>query len=540
MIRPSDPTQSLFSAEAKEFLRKKLIGKHVRVTIDGKRPAQDGFEEKEMATVIANGQNVALMLVEAGYASVVRHRHDDQDRSPIWDQLVAAEEQARKEQKGMWSPKPPQQAGKMVEASETIQKAKGYLSFLQRQKRVPAVVDYVSSGSRFKVIIPKENARLTFVLGGIRAPRTARNENEKSEPFGEEAYDWAVKRCWQRDVEIDVEDIDRVGGFIGTMYINRENVAKGLLEEGLASVHAYSAEKSGHANELFGAENRAKAAKKGMWHDYDPEAEAAAAASAFDNATEPTSTSTSFERRKDYRDVAVTNVDTTTGTLKIQIVGGSTTGALESLMSEFRKLHVSATPPSSLEGPPKAGQYVSALFSEDRTFYRARVKHVDRAAGTAEVLYIDYGNAEKLPWKSLRVLPDQYGPNRLSGQAKDAKLSFLQFPPTEEYMMDTHSFLCQNIENRNLVANIDREDGNELFVTLWDPKSGGGSGIMGSINAELVQEGLARVVRKKRGARKCWEDVYEEELEALRGLEEGAMENHRGMWEYGDPFADDE
>ena len=75
--KPSDPKQSPFQADAKEFLRKKLIGKHVRVTIDGKKAATEGYEEREVATIIRDEKMVALMLVEAGYASVIRHRRDD-------------------------------------------------------------------------------------------------------------------------------------------------------------------------------------------------------------------------------------------------------------------------------------------------------------------------------------------------------------------------------------------------------------------------------------------------------------------------------
>lgn len=216
----------------------------------------------------------------------------------------------------MYTAKPPQTT-KMVEASETPAKAKGYLGFLQRKKRVPAVVDFVSSGSRFKVIIPSENARLTFVLGGIRAPRTARNATEQSEPFGPEALEYSSKRCMQRDVEIDVDDVDRVGGFIGTMYVNRENVAKGLLEEGLASVNEYSAEKSGHATELFAAENRAKQAKKGVWKDWTPETDTNAHEDVHFNGAAKDET---IEKKKDYRDVIVTNVDERSQ-LKIQLVG---------------------------------------------------------------------------------------------------------------------------------------------------------------------------------------------------------------------------
>jgi staphylococcal nuclease domain-containing protein 1 len=217
----------------------------------------------------------------------------------------------------MYAAKPPP-VTKLVEASESITKAKAYLGVLQRQKRIPAVVDFVASGSRFKVIIPRENVRLTLVLGGIRAPRTARNASEQSEPFGQEALDYSTKRCMQRDVEIDIDDIDRIGGFIGTLYVNRESIAKGLLEEGFATVHAYSAEKSGHGNELFAAEMKAKQARKGMWHDWTPEKDEGG-----ENHTDLAGGAAKeepIERKKDYRDVIVTNVDDQ-GRMKVQLIG---------------------------------------------------------------------------------------------------------------------------------------------------------------------------------------------------------------------------
>lgn len=36
--------------------------------------------------------NVAEQLVEKGLASVVRHKRDDEDRSPDYDKLIAAEQ----------------------------------------------------------------------------------------------------------------------------------------------------------------------------------------------------------------------------------------------------------------------------------------------------------------------------------------------------------------------------------------------------------------------------------------------------------------
>jgi hypothetical protein len=39
-----------------------------------------------------HSSNVAEQLVEKGLASVVRHRRDDEDRSPDYDKLMAAEQ----------------------------------------------------------------------------------------------------------------------------------------------------------------------------------------------------------------------------------------------------------------------------------------------------------------------------------------------------------------------------------------------------------------------------------------------------------------
>ena len=75
--KPTDPKQAPFQNDAKELLRKKLIGKHVKVTVNGKKAASEGYEEREVVTIHVNNKNVALLLVEAGYASVIRHRRDD-------------------------------------------------------------------------------------------------------------------------------------------------------------------------------------------------------------------------------------------------------------------------------------------------------------------------------------------------------------------------------------------------------------------------------------------------------------------------------
>jgi staphylococcal nuclease domain-containing protein 1 len=545
--KPTDPKQSPFGAEAKEFLRKKLIGKHVKFTIDGKRPASEGYDEREMATVTYNKENVAMILVKAGYASVIRHRHDDTDRSPIYDDLLLAEEEAQKEGKGMWNPKPPA-AKQYVDYSESLEKAKRQLTILSRRRKVPAVVDFVKSGSRFTLLVPQENAKLTFVLSGIRAPKSARNPTDKGEPFGQEAHDFANKRCLQRDVEIDVEDCDKVGGFIGTLYVNRESFAKVLVEEGLASVHAYSAEKSGNFNELNGAEKKAKEQRKGIWQDWDPSQDEEADGTDNlngDAAATGDSSTASAKRAADYRDVVVTNVGEDCK-LKLQQIGTNTTGKLTELMNAFRTFHLNPANKTPLPQPPKAGDIVAAQFSEDGEWYRARIRRNDRDAKKADVLYIDYGNEESVPYSKLRPLNQtQFSTQTLKPQAVDAVLSFCQFPVSPEYLRDGVRFLQQEAGTQEqLVAKVNFIDQqNVLYITLLPPSAAAKAAEHGdeekeladSFNAMIIDEGLAMVPKKL----KPWERAYAGALQLLKKRQAVAQDERRGMWEYGDLTEDD-
>jgi staphylococcal nuclease domain-containing protein 1 len=532
--RTNESTEAPFKDEAKEFLRKKLIGKHVKVSIDGSKPAQDGFEAREVATVTVAGKNIGLQLVQEGYASVIRHRKDDTDRASNYDELLAAQETAKEEKKGMWSGKAPK-IKQFVDASESAQKAKIQLSTLARQRKVPGVVDFCKSGSRFTILVPREGVKLTLVLAGVRAPRAGRTPQEQGEPFGNEALELANRRCNQRDCEIDVHDIDKVGGFIGDLYVNRESFAKVLVEEGLASVHEYSAEKSGNAAELLAAQKKAKEGRKGMWHDWDPsqEQEEEDQSAAVESTTADLGNMTLDKRPTDYRDIVITNIDTTTGRLKIQEVGKGT-AALETLMTEFRKFHSDSKNNVAVKDNVKAGDFVAARFSVDGQWYRARVRSNDRTAKVAEVVYIDYGNSEKQPWSKLRPLDEKFSTQRVKAQAIDAALSFVQLPTAPDYLNEAIGFIYDITDGKQLVGSFDFVDTKEnlSWITIFDPKSEEADKVTASVNREVMLNGNAMVPRKLRP----WERTraFEPVLKSLKEAEAKAKEDRLGMWEYGD------
>ena len=532
--RAGEQSEAPFRDEAKEFARKKLIGKHVRISIDGSKAATDDFEARDVATVVQNGKNIGLLLVQEGYASVIRHRKDDTDRAPNYDELLAAQETAKEEKKGMWSGKAPK-VKQFSDASESVQKAKIHLSTLARQRKIPGIVDFCKSGSRFTILIPREGTKLTLVLSGVRAPRAGRSAQEKGEPFGQEALELANRRCNQRDCEIDVRDIDKMGGFIGDLYVNRESFAKVLVEEGLAAVHQYSAEKAGNAAELSAAERRAKEARKGLWHEWDPsqEEEVEEEQRAAADAEAPESTVTLDKKPEDYRDIVITNIDNS-GKIKIQEVGKGT-AALETLMSEFKKFHLDPKNNVAIKDNPKTGDLVSAKFSADGQWYRARIRSNDRAAKVAEVVYIDYGNSERIPWSQLRPLSQaQFNTQRLKPQAIDAALSFVQLPASPDYLNDAIGFLYDITEGKRLVGCFDFVDSREnlSYVTIFDPKADGSDKVTESINRQVVLGGHGMTPRKF----KAWErsKAFEPILKNLKEAENKAKEERLGMWEYGD------
>ena len=283
--------------------------------------------------------------------------------------MLELEQAAQTGQIGIHSGKESKFSGmRIVDASENVTKAKQFLSTFQRQKRLPGVVEHVASGSRFRILIPRENCRITFVLGGLRAPRVGR-QGEKGEQGGEDALDWTSRKAYQRDVEIEVENTDRAGGFIGTLWVNGNNLGKGLLEEGLAWVQGASG-----GQDYEDAEKRAKSARKGIWKDWDESQEAEEVTVVNNSGDVP-------KPRKEFIDVVVTNMNDD-GSFGVQIVNDSV-HALDKLMKEFRAFHNAGGPVAT---NPKAGDLVAAKFSADNEFYRAKIKKVDRPSQTAEVV----------------------------------------------------------------------------------------------------------------------------------------------------------
>ncbi|PKI71224.1 hypothetical protein CRG98_008399 [Punica granatum] len=531
-----DEKPAPFAREAKELLRTRLIGRQVKVEMEYSRkvPIADGapstngsgdarvmdFGSVFLVSPIKGegddapsatpstadghpaGSNVAELVVGRGFATVIRHRDFE-------------------ERKGIHSAKDPPVMHITDLASS--KKARDFLPFLQRSKRTPAIVEYVFSGHRFKLLIPKETCSIAFSFSGVRCPG-------RDEPYSEEAIALMRRKILQRDVEIEVETVDRTGTFLGSLWESRTNVAITLLEAGLAKLQtSFGSDRIPDAHLLERAEQSAKKQKLKIWEDY-VEGQEASNGSVVES------------KHKEVMKVVVTEV-LGGGKFYVQAVGDQ---KVASIQHQLASLNFQEAPVIGTFNPKK-GDIVLAQFSADNSWNRAMIVNAPRGAvGSAqdkfEVFYIDYGNQETVAYSQLRPLD----PSVSSGPAlaQLCNLAYVKVPSLEEdFGQEAAEYLSEHTLNssKEFVATVEERD------SSGGKSKGQGTGMVSivtlkasdseeSINAAMLEVGLARLERRKRWESKDRQAAFEN----LEVYQEKARTKRLGMWEYGDIQSDDE
>ncbi|KAH0688356.1 hypothetical protein KY285_019104 [Solanum tuberosum] len=547
-----DEKPAPYAREAKEFLRNRLIGKQVHVSMEYSRkvnmadgsaaPAssadsrvmdfgtvflasKDGDDASPAPSAAGNqlaGVNVAELLVSRGFATVVRHR-DFEERSNYYDALLSAESRATSGKKGIHSPKeaPVMHVTDLLTAAS--KKARDFLPFLQRNRRMSAVVEYVLSGHRFKLFIPKETCSIAFSISGVRCPG-------RDEPYSEEAIALMRRKIMQRDVEIEVETVDRTGTFIGTLWESRSNVAVTLLEAGLAKLQtSFGTDRIAEVHLLMQAEQAAKRQKLKIWENYV-------------EGEEVVSSGAAERRQKEEVKVTVTEI-LGGGKFYVQLVSDQKVATIQ---KQLASLNLQEAPVIGAFNPKK-GDTVLAQFSADNSWNRAMIVNAPRGAVESskdkfEVFYVDYGNQEVVSYSQLRPLETSVSSS--PGLAQLCSLAHVKVPGLEDdYGQEAAYRLSELLLSgpKEFGAVIEEKDtsggkvkgqgtGTIFLVTLVDPESDV------SVNATLLKEGLARMEKRKR-----WEPKEKQQaLDELEKHQTEAREKRRAMWEYGDVESDEE
>jgi staphylococcal nuclease domain-containing protein 1 len=437
-----------WAVEAKEFLRKRCVGKPCRVKMEYARKiaaagdAQSGSSAPERllafgTVLLANEQtgvfdgaavDAGELLLIRGLAACIKHRGEE-ERSSRYDDLLAAERRAVASKKGLQNPNKEAPTHHVNDIAGNAAKARQFLPFLQRAGRCHGVVEYVVAGHRFKIAIPKEGAVVSFALAGTRCPQPPR-QGEAPADRGAAAdagasLAFARRHCMQRDVEIEVDAVDKAGTFLGNLYLGhpteggsqKVELGEWLLREGLGSLHpSYRPETHANGARLTQAMDAAKRARVGLWRDWSPEAEAkasaaasaaAAAAAGGDAGSEARAAAAPAER------VALLLTEAAPGGVRFFAQRADDAEKADWMHARLNDPNDPATRSTSDESSesesfrPKRGQTVAARFSGDDRWYRALVVEQARAgdpAGVALVHFGDFGNGERLPAARLRAI----------------------------------------------------------------------------------------------------------------------------------------
>ncbi|KAL5009849.1 hypothetical protein ScPMuIL_012154 [Solemya velum] len=495
--------------EAREFLRKKLIGKKVNVQVDYIQPPSQGFPEKICATVSLGGINVAEALVSKGLATVIRYRQDDDQRSAHYDELLAAETRAQKKGVGLHSKKEAP-IHRVADISGDVPKAKQFLPFLQRAGRSEAVVEFVASGSRLRLYIPRETCLITFLVSGIDCPRGARpvprggEGTLPAEPFGEEALLLTKELCLQREVEVEVEAMDKGGNFIGWLFVDGVNLSVSLVQEGLAKVH-FTAERSSHYQALLNAESSAQTKKIGLWSNYEEP-------KTVEEVEEP------VERNITYKTVVITEVQENMRFYAQNVDNGP---QLDKLMEQLRQ-EMETNPPIPGAYSPRKNDQCAAKFSQDDQWYRAKIEKVEGTKVT--VFFIDFGNREVTQVSNLAALPSSF--QTLSPQVTEYSLACCLLPEDEEAKNDAIDMFYNDVLNKQLQLNVEYKTGGIKHVTMLFPDT------KDDVAQSLITNGyLLAELRKEKRLSKLVNDYQK--------AQEKAKSSRVNLWRYGDFTGDD-
>lgn len=505
--------------EAREFLRKKLIGKKVNLTIDFVQPKSNDYPEKVCCTVMLGETNVAEALVSQGLAKVIRYKQEDNQRSSCYDDLLSAETRAEKKKIGIHSLKEPTTM-RIADVCTDVNKAKQFLPFLQRSGKMDAVVEYVTSGSRFKLYIPKETCIITLLLSSIDCPRMPRPvangtsaSAAPSEDFAQEAYLYSKTHCMHHEVRVEVEAIDKVGNFIGQITtMDGQNIAVGLVEQGYAAVYKTQSTSAALFSLLNTAELRAKEKRIARWKNYVEEKVK----------KEEIEKNEPQERVISNKKVVITEVTNDLHFYAQLVENGP---KLEQLTIQLRS-ELAAKPPVPGAYTAKVGDLCVAKFSMDEEWYRARVLSV-QSNGTANVLFIDYGNRESTKLTNLAHIPAGF--EALPAQAHEYSLAMIQLSPDEddnEVALDQFRELVLADPEAEFSINVEYKSGNAEYVTLYDVKND-------DIGKRMVAEGYVTVDRSRKERR------LQKLVQEYNKILSSAKASHKNMWRYGDKEQDD-
>ncbi|KAI5959296.1 uncharacterized protein KGF55_005446 [Candida pseudojiufengensis] len=544
--KPNDTTvtsdqskQQALVATAREFVRNQVIGKQGTLYIDGFREANKdlNLEARFLVSFKYGNNDLSELIITNGFGTVIKHNKATQnERSLNWDKLIELENDAKKlGKKGIYGDlnKVLTVGTRIIDASENLTKAKTFFNGFKQKGRISGYyIDFIPNVTRVKLFNPKEGLKLTLLLGGL--------SNNKNDVLSEEGLKLLNKKYLQRPIEFEVYDTDKLGGFVGNLYANSNSlspVQEQIISQGLAKLHEFAVNSNPQASVLIKAEDNAKAQGKGIWKNFDASKENNELAQATAKIE-----STKLESLKPkFFDIEVVYIDSE-GLLYFHKTDPKQKQIFTKFKQDFQQFHSQAPSasklsqdlPVNLDKPPKKGELVSAKFSDDNKYYRARFLGVDKTTNKYEVQHIDFGNIDKVSLSALRQLPTKFNTTTIPKFIFTTTLQNLRLPPSKptDYLTDAIYALEDLTYDKSLVLSALPGVQAEYEGILYDSEESLKDSSY-TINKQLVKEGWAVVDTKN------VKPVNKEYVDELIKIQKSAKSNHIGCWEFGDVSFDE-
>lgn len=529
--KPDEP----YLYECKDRLRVLTIGKTAKVHVHYERdiPMGPNTEHRQFGTIsVGKREDIAEVLVSEGLAETQRHRDDD-EKSPRYDELCAAESAAKAAKKGIHSGN---EYGKRTTNDLTDpRKAKSYSGSLMRAGSLRANVEFVFNGSRFKLFVPSENCHIVFALEDLRCPQPSpayaalatKSHHKAAEPYGDASKRHARLSVLQRTVDIVCTGVTGGGVITGKLFVGnggqRRDFSLEQVGAGLAMVDQRKIDYGEAPKILVEAQNAAQRNKVGLW---------------------------SLERKQPELQKASPKVKETVSTITLsevrngrhffyQLVNDPSAKVIDDAMRIF-------TQNNGIMGGPcdvRVGKVLATLFDDGtgKRWYRAKIME-KKLRGKVTVLFIDYGNIAVVPIAThLRPLDNSLDVTRIPAIAKEAELALIQVRSLDDDDgVDAARMLSGLAWGKKMSALIFCQIDGKAQVMLTDPSDDSGV----SINEQLVSSGLALSAKKTDTdtmmTKMIDSNAVVKHIADISTAQDSARKSRKGMWRYGDIGEEDE
>jgi len=551
--RKDDPAEP-WAHEARECLRRQIAGKKISVRVDYRKnierskyvfnketkqrvqTEEKDVEERRFCSVIVNGRSVAVEIVKEGFASVIRHKSDE-ERSMFYDQLMAAELEAQKKGKGKYGKKPPVHQIKDL-SGESVGVVEKNLAIV-KGKQTKGIVERVVTGTRYKIHLPQQSMIILFALNGVTSPSLRPRDSDKPKPFAREAIEFAVDNLLFREVDVVIgEKVDKTGSMVGDLLVKGENFAVKLLEKGYAMLQRSAAQLKNY-QELREAEEQAK----GPYDVKSPPLDTEPYPKGINVWSVPLATYQSkraSERRQatekpvsdrftvlggpnNSHKARATSIDSIT---QFYIQTATAEPDLAHLEEDMAKLDLDQRQPPSQAPAPDTLCF--AKYTVDGTWYRARV--VDSKDNKLTVRYIDFGNTERVDLSDIRSLDKDSNIGKMKPIAIECALAFIE-PHKEKYREEANQAFRDMIEDRDFIAIYEYSEGGVYYITIEEDEGKSRE----SVNETLLRDGLVFLSNSYKLKQK-----FAKKLEDLKAYEQAACKERLCLWEDGDVYGDDD